>query len=85
MGSAFFIYLAALVFAHAGAEDLFGMNPEPFAALPLIFVDLPLSFRAVGAALLNLPVWVGQIVVALRPLTNFFSLSHPCFGLRDKA
>jgi hypothetical protein len=39
----------------------------------------------VGAALLNLPVWVGQIVFALRPLTNFYSLSHPCFGLRDKA
>ena len=84
-GASVFIYLAALVFAYVGSEGLYGMTADPFAGLPLIFLGLPWSLVSAVSAFLDLPVWIGQIWVALCPVVNLYILWRLLMGRRDKA
>ena len=82
-------YLACLALAITGTKGLFGMAPDPFAAVPLILAGAPWSLvPALAIALAGTDVSVtlldgvlvptGQAVAALAPIANIWWLMRKC-------
>ena len=78
IGGAVFLYLAAVLIAIIGTQGLFGVQPDGLAAVWLIFVGLPWSLLITPIALMNFPVFIGQVLAVLLPIVNIVILHRLC-------
>ena len=77
-------YLGALAVAIIGTRGLFGVEPDGLAAVYLLFAGMPWTLALPVLPLDVIPEALGQMLVAVLPVTNLIWLRWICRKRRKR-